>query len=154
MFAFAIWDEFNQETFCARDRFGEKPFFYYQNSEEIVFASEMKAIFSIGISKEVKEDRLFNYIAHNQREDFYQPETTFYKNIKQLEPGHYLIISSENETIEKVKYWNLSTNTNFNITFNEAVEQFYNLFDLNTVLLNILLLADFSNHQLLIFHQY
>ena len=129
MFAFAIWDEFNQETFCARDRFGEKPFFYYQNSEEIVFASEMKAIFSIGISKEVKEDRLFNYIAHNQREDFYQPETTFYKNIKQLEPGHYLIISSENETIEKVKYWNLSTNTNFNITFNEAVEQFYNLFE-------------------------
>ena len=85
MFAFAIWDEFNQETFCARDRFGEKPFFYYQNSEEIVFASEMKAIFSIGISKEVKEDRLFNYIAHNQREDFYQPETTFYKNIKHLE---------------------------------------------------------------------
>jgi asparagine synthase (glutamine-hydrolysing) len=129
MFAFAIWDEFSQETFCARDRFGEKPFFYYQNPEEIVFASEMKAIFSIGISKEVKEDRLFNYIAHNQREDFRHPESTFYKNIHQLEPGHYLIISSENKNIEKVKYWNLNTNTNFHITFNEAVEQFYNLFE-------------------------
>ena len=43
MFAFAIWDEKEKELFAARDRFGEKPFFYYVNNNHLVFASEMKA---------------------------------------------------------------------------------------------------------------
>ena len=45
MFAFAIWDKLNQQLFCARDRFGEKPFFYSFENGNFVFASEMKAIF-------------------------------------------------------------------------------------------------------------
>jgi asparagine synthase (glutamine-hydrolysing) len=44
MFAFAIYDEQNQTMFMARDRAGEKPFFYYFNGKELRFASELKAI--------------------------------------------------------------------------------------------------------------
>ena len=44
MFAFGIWDEKKQELFLARDRFGIKPLYYYQQNENFVFASEIKAI--------------------------------------------------------------------------------------------------------------
>ena len=46
MFAFAIWDEKEQTLFAARDRFGEKPFYYYYNKDLFAFASEMKALWA------------------------------------------------------------------------------------------------------------
>ncbi|MBA2746231.1 MAG: asparagine synthetase B, partial [Flavisolibacter sp.] len=52
MFAFAIWDEKEKKFFAARDRFGEKPFFYYYDGQQFLFASEMKALWQMGISKE------------------------------------------------------------------------------------------------------
>ena len=51
MFAFAIWDEQEQELFAARDRFGDKPFFYYYDKEKFVFASEMKALWAADIQR-------------------------------------------------------------------------------------------------------
>ena len=51
MFAFAIWDEKEEELFAARDRFGEKPFFYYFDGKQLLFASEMKALWAAGIEK-------------------------------------------------------------------------------------------------------
>lgn len=44
MFGFAIWDKNKQQLFCARDRFGIKPFYYYTDKEKFVFGSEIKAI--------------------------------------------------------------------------------------------------------------
>ena len=44
MFAFAIWDAKTQILFAARDRFGEKPFYFYYDEVNFIFASEMKAI--------------------------------------------------------------------------------------------------------------
>ena len=53
MFAFAIWDNLKNELTCARDRFGEKPFFYYHTSGELLFSSEIKALWQSGIKKNV-----------------------------------------------------------------------------------------------------
>ena len=63
MFAFAIWDEKKQTLFAARDRFGEKPFYYYEDEEHFVFASEMKALWAVGIEKIPDEKMLLNYLA-------------------------------------------------------------------------------------------
>src|SRR5262249_46322290 len=44
MFAFALWDEEKKRLFCARDRAGEKPFYYAEIGGAFLFASELKAI--------------------------------------------------------------------------------------------------------------
>ncbi|MBM3212277.1 asparagine synthetase B, partial [Candidatus Poribacteria bacterium] len=56
MFAFAIWDQKKKRLFCARDRFGIKPFYYYFDGSIFVFASEIKGIIQHpGVSKRVNE---------------------------------------------------------------------------------------------------
>src|SRR5438309_503177 len=63
MFAFAIWDEKSKQLFCARDRFGEKPFYYsYEKGKHFVFASEMKALWAGGVCKTVDTVMLYNYL--------------------------------------------------------------------------------------------
>ena len=49
MWAFAIWDEKEQTLFCSRDRFGIKPFYFYDDGDTFIFASEIRAIFASGI---------------------------------------------------------------------------------------------------------
>ena len=57
MFAFALWNNKEEELFIARDRFGEKPLYYHADFiqrgrfEQFVFASEMKALWQIGVPK-------------------------------------------------------------------------------------------------------
>ncbi len=53
MFAFAIWDEREQILFAARDRFGEKPLYYFVDEQRLVFASEMKALWKAGVGKDL-----------------------------------------------------------------------------------------------------
>ena len=51
MFSFAIWDDEKKTLTCARDRFGEKPFYYaFGKNGEFIFASEIKAILSGSLS--------------------------------------------------------------------------------------------------------
>jgi len=102
MFAFAIWDEKEQELFCARDRFGEKPFHYFWDGEQFVFASEMKALFAGGvrqaISHPILQDFLDRYIIERGTE-------TFFEGILKLEHSHYLILKAGELTIRR--YYNL-----------------------------------------------
>ena len=61
MFSFAIWDNQEQELFAARDRFGVKPFHYYQNDSEFIFASEIKTLFAGGVAKKMNKRVWANY---------------------------------------------------------------------------------------------
>ena len=53
MFSFVIWDEKEQVLFCARDRFGEKPFHYFKDQNQFLFASEIKQFWAYGIERKV-----------------------------------------------------------------------------------------------------
>ncbi len=127
MFAFAVYDHVKRELFCARDRFGEKPFYYSSGSDQFLFASEMKALFAADVAKTVSNKFIYNYLLYGVTDDVYHPADTFYDQVKQLEPAHYIIISSDGR-IEKQRYWSLTCNNSQLISVEDAIEQYRFLF--------------------------
>jgi asparagine synthase (glutamine-hydrolysing) len=129
MFAFAIWDEKEGKLFCARDRFGEKPFHYhYLTGRKFVFGSEMKALWAYGIPKRKNERMLMNFLVNKYCLDNpNNPSETFFDGIQKLEAGHYLILDRECQLTKK-QYWDIdTTKQNENISFKDASEKFQEL---------------------------
>lgn len=90
MFSIAIWDKKEQKLFMARDRFGVKPFYYYQNNTQLVFASEIKTIWAAGIPKNKNNKVWANYLSYGT---YGLPHETFWETIFQLPAGHFAEIS-------------------------------------------------------------
>lgn len=100
MFAFVIWDKQKKEIFAARDQFGIKPFYYYENEDTLYCASEMKSILTELQNTTVNERSLQHYLTFQ-----FTPEPeTISKHILKLEPGHYLTKKIGGET-KIVPYW-------------------------------------------------
>lgn len=103
MFSFGLWDEKKQFLFCARDRFGEKPFYYAISKDgDFVFASEIKAILSSGI---IDPQIDMEAISHYLKRLYVHPSRTIYKNIFSLPPGHFL--KYKNNNIHINSYWEI-----------------------------------------------
>lgn len=127
MFSFVIWDEKEQVMFCARDRFGEKPFHYFKDENQFLFASEIKQFWAYGIEKKVSSKKANSYINFDLIDDDNDPETTFYENIKRLDAAHYMTVSVTGE-IKITKYWEIDLNAQaFKGTLEQASEIFFNL---------------------------
>lgn len=129
MFAFAIWDKIKLELFCARDRFGEKPFYYNLSNGEFTFSSEIKGLISSGVSNTQNEEMVYNYLFYNKLHDSQDLSKTFYSQVKSLPPAHVLKFNNKNELIIK-KYWSASSLslTQSDLSFNEATLEFEKLF--------------------------
>jgi asparagine synthase (glutamine-hydrolysing) len=127
MFAFAIWDNRTQSLFAARDRFGEKPFFYYSDEKHFIFASEMKALWAIGIEKLPDHKMLANYLALGYVQNAYDKKQTFYENIAALPPAHYLKYTLHDHNYHLFNYWKLDKDTEADISEEEAKERFTEL---------------------------
>ncbi len=108
MFSFAIWNEKEQTLFAARDRFGEKPFFYNNDNHRFVFASEMKALWAIGVDKQVSNKMLSNYLITGNVQNASNNAETFYENIFELPAAHILKI--KNQALQILQYWDLQKN--------------------------------------------
>lgn len=107
MFAFCIYDTKGKSLFCARDRFGEKPFYYhFKRDHSFYFASEVKAILSTGIPFNENLRMIYYYLAYSVVENALNKEETFFEEIVSLEPAHYLLIDNKG-TIRKEKYWDI-----------------------------------------------
>jgi asparagine synthase (glutamine-hydrolysing) len=128
MFAFAIWDEVNQELFLARDRFGEKPLFYSYKDGTFLFASECKAIWAAGIPRSWNHLMLLGYLANGHTQNALDASITFYKDIEQIPPGHYGIFRLQEQHFSVNMYWDLDKQLTVKITEEEATEQFLHLF--------------------------
>ncbi len=128
MFAFVIYDNVAGSLFCARDRFGEKPFYYYKENGIFLFASEMKALWAAGVPKIPNNRMIYLYLAYNTQHNLNQPDETFYQNIWQLEPSHCLLIDKDQRVFKK-KYWDIDLkNRNTTISIDEAALKFTELF--------------------------
>ncbi|OHA16085.1 MAG: asparagine synthase (glutamine-hydrolyzing) [Candidatus Tagabacteria bacterium RIFCSPLOWO2_01_FULL_42_9] len=102
IFSFALWDKKKKQFFAARDRLGVKPFYYVIQNGVFYFASEIKALPVAGIPAEPNDKIIYDYLARGYYE---HSEETFFKDIKQLMPGYYLICKNGDIKIER--YWYL-----------------------------------------------
>jgi len=127
MFAFGIWDEQEKTLFAARDRFGEKPFFFFYDQEQFLFASEMKSLFSMGIAKQVNQALLYNFLTLGYTSNPTDPRETFYQNIYKLPAASFLIYSLEKNQVHTEKYWQVYADVK-PISDNSTIEQFQHLF--------------------------
>jgi len=115
MFVFSIYNTKTKEIFIARDRFGIKPIFYFIRGQKFMIASEKKAIFGMGVKKEINKEALGNYLVNGV---YQNDKYTFYKNIYSLEPGYCMEIS--NNKITKYQWFNFKAKTNRLIKYNDA----------------------------------
>jgi len=116
MFAFGIWDNKREELFLARDRFGEKPLYYARVGEEIIFASEIKAILATGlVTSKLDMVSLDNYLALS----YVPPWRSIYEGILPLPPAHYAVV--KNGIMTKTQYWKLRRKS-VPLSFEEAAD--------------------------------
>jgi asparagine synthase (glutamine-hydrolysing) len=127
MFAFAIADRRRQELFAARDRFGEKPFLYFQRPTGVAFASEMKVLAALpDLRREVDEDALAAFLCLN-----YVPgERTLMRAVRRLAPGTWRLWSADGSE-RSGAYWRPPDplEPDLELTTGEAIERLETLLD-------------------------
>ena len=124
MWAFSIYDKLKNIIFCSRDRFGIKPFYYFDDNEIFSFASEMKQFQALPSFKAtVDEDVVYNFLANSL---FNYNENTFFKTIKQLMGGCNLIYDLNLHNFTTIKWYEIpeqsTEKSTFKTLFNESIK--------------------------------
>tara|TARA_R110002094_G_scaffold102531_3_gene102273 strand:+ start:801 stop:2615 length:1815 start_codon:yes stop_codon:yes gene_type:complete len=115
MFAIAIYNSETKALFLVRDRLGIKPLYFYNDGENLIFSSEIKAILSSGlVDAEFNEEAVDEYLANR----YIRAPYTFFKNIFQVNPGTYLSVNKDLSTVEN-KYWDIPDTFNISTEYNE-----------------------------------
>jgi asparagine synthase (glutamine-hydrolysing) len=107
MFAFAIWDERQRRLFCARDRFGIKPFYYCRLGDLFAFASEAKALVPFLDDIRTNADAFAEYVTFQ----YTLGEKTLFSGIRQLLPGHALCV--DEGRVREWRYWDVQYDIDF-----------------------------------------
>lgn len=116
MFSFAIYDHQEKTTFIARDHFGIKPFYYYQNNNLFAFASEIKALLKHPKIQAKRNDaNLHEYLTFQM----ILGNESLFENIYKLEPAHYMIVQ-EGKILANEEYWK----PDYTIDENKTEEEF------------------------------
>ena len=122
MFAIAIYDKKKKELFLARDHFGIKPLYYYNNNSTMLFSSEIKAFLDHpDFKKELNEEMLGAYLTFS----FIPGPKTIFKNVYKLKPGHYMLINVETREYKIEQYFDMkfsNTDESFESISNQISE--------------------------------
>jgi asparagine synthase (glutamine-hydrolysing) len=115
MFAIALYNSETKELFLVRDRLGIKPLYFYNDGDNFIFSSEIKAILSSGlVDAKFNEEAVDEYLANR----YIRAPYTFFKNIFQVNSGTYLSVSKDLSSIEN-KYWDIPDAFNASTEYNE-----------------------------------
>ncbi len=117
MFVFALWDQHRHRLLIARDRFGKKPLYYSRRGRQIVFSSEIKALLAAGVSADVDDGALQQYLTLR-----YVPSPrTLFRSVHQLPPGHKMIMSDKEFRVQR--WWRLQYTPKPVLTLREAADE-------------------------------
>jgi asparagine synthase (glutamine-hydrolysing) len=126
MWAFALWDEKKQQLFCARDRFGIKPFYYTEAGGSFLFASEIKALLAHpDVGRKPHDETLLTFLAWGVLD---HSDKTMFDGILQLRPAHAVVVTPDG-TPAPYRYWDVTVNPSVSsdIPDKEAAQQFLSL---------------------------
>lgn len=103
MFAIALYDRENESLYLVRDRIGKKPLYYWQDGENLVFASELKPIMKCpGFKKQIRQELLNRYLT----EQYVNAPNTIFQNVFQVQPG--MIYQFQKGKSKQWKYWDVA----------------------------------------------
>ena len=103
MFAFAIHDRRAGRLLLARDRFGEKPLYVYEDGERLLFASEIKAFLEAGLVARPDARALHEYLTFQ----YCLGERTLFDGVRKLRPASYLLLDDTGRELDRGEYWGL-----------------------------------------------
>ncbi len=99
MFAIAIYDLQENKLFLFRDRMGIKPLFYYSNGEDLIFASELKAINQLKLNNKINYNSVYAYLHLG----YIPTNNTIYDKVLKVRPGSY--IEFKNNELKEITFW-------------------------------------------------
>lgn len=104
MFSFCLYDMKKEKYFCARDRYGKKPFFYYHKDNKFIFSSSINSIIKL-----LGNTPKLNKVALSQYVQYFVPiaPNTFYQDINSLEAATYFTL--QNNDLKKKRYYKINT---------------------------------------------
>lgn len=101
MFAFALWDRQKQCLLLARDHLGIKPLYLFEENQQLLFASEVRALLASGkIPRKVNPEGISDFLRY---QTVHAPQTII-EGMHMLEPGHYLLIEANGQRTETA-FW-------------------------------------------------
>lgn len=127
IFAFGFYDALTGALIVARDRYGVKPIYYLANDHFFAFASEQKSILKLNeVSKTLDVETLYEYMTFQN----IFTDRTMVKNIKLLQPGHFLrILTKDNNNMQLEQYWDFSFHEIENKSESDYIEEFKEIFE-------------------------
>ncbi len=123
MFAFALWDNRRQQLFCARDRFGIKPFYYTQQGDTLYFSSEVKTLMPFLPEIKTNMEALQDYLVFQ----FCLGTKTLFQHVNELPPAYTLTAKDGKYHISK--YWEVYYELDFDHTPQYFEEKLRHLLD-------------------------
>jgi asparagine synthase (glutamine-hydrolysing) len=101
MFSFSIWNKNKRELFIARDQFGVKPLYYYNNEDYFIYSSSVFSIMEIMDDLKIDTNSFFNYLVYS-----YTPrDSVMISGVKKLLPAHFLKYDKGNVLLQQ--YWDI-----------------------------------------------
>tara|TARA_Y100000389_G_scaffold204062_1_gene254766 strand:+ start:16920 stop:18803 length:1884 start_codon:yes stop_codon:yes gene_type:complete len=123
MFSFCIYDKKKNILFCARDHFGQKPFFYFYDNTNFVFASELRSLIKFPlINKKLNTQSITNYLHY----DAFVGDETIIQNCYKLKKANYLIYDFKKNSLEINSFWKNDFKKN---DLENIQEKFENVFE-------------------------
>src|ERR1700730_18637674 len=118
MFAFAIWDRNRQQLFGARDRFGEKPFYYFRTRHAFLFSSEIKALLASKLlPPEANPSVIYRYLAYRETDATHE---CLLKNVFSLLAAHAFLYSPAQDMLKTWQYWDIDSDAQIRFADDQA----------------------------------
>lgn len=108
MWAFCIYDPTKNLLFISRDRYGIKPLYFYHQNKKFIFSSELQAITTHNIPKEIDLKGLNTFFYQKYIYDNQEKSISIFKHIHKLPPAHNLIFKLDTHQLKIEKYYDLT----------------------------------------------